>query len=218
MNLVELIEAYRDESQDAAEPYFCDDGRLIRFANEGQVEAARRAFLLADSTSDMCSVSYAANDAAVTLDPRILGVREASINGDRLSLKTAEEMACTWPNWRDDTLRGQPTRLIRGLDTGKLHLYPRPAASGVIQLSVYRLPLTKMSDEGDVPELREEWHQGLVNWMLHRAYGRRDADNFDATLSAEALMRFEAEFGKSHGARNEEWSRSASVSTPPPIA
>lgn len=218
MDLGELICTYRDEADDKAEPYFCSDERLTRYANEAQVEAARRAFLLADSSSSMCTVSYAAEDATITLDPLIIGVRSARIGGDPLGLVTAEHQACHWPAWQTDTLRAQPQRLVRGLDTGKLHLYPRPAIGGTISLSVFRLPLKKMVSLNSKPEIREEWHQGLVNWMLHRAFGRRDADRFDPALSAEALARFEAEFGKSHGARNEHWSRDAAVSSPPPIA
>lgn len=218
MTLEDLIAAYRDESADRAEPPFCSDERLTRFANEGQVEACRRAFLLADSTSAMCSVAYAANDATISLDPLILEVRAASIGTEDLRPRTAEEMGCTWPNWRTDTLRNVPQFLIRGLDTGKLHLYPRPAAVGTIQLEVYRLPLQPMANDADEPEIRPEWHQGLVDWMLYRAYSRRDADQLDPTLAAEALQRFEAEFGKRTGARNEQWSRTGNVSNPAPIA
>lgn len=218
MNLGELIEAYRDEADDKEKPYFCSDARLIRYANEGQDEAARRAFLLADSTSELCTIAYAAEAQTVALDPRILEVRDAWIGGERVSVVTRDEMACYWPGWRDDSVRARPVRLITGVDTNKLHLYPRPATSGSIRLEVYRMPLCPMRDLKDCPEIRREAHPRLVDWMLHRAFGRRDADRFDPTLSAEALARFEAEFGKGHGLRNEEWSRSGSVSSPAPIA
>lgn len=218
MNLSELICAYRDEADDLAEPYFCSDERLTRFANEAQTEAARRAFLLADSSSALCSVSYAAEAAFITLDPLILSVRSARIGTEPVALVTAEDMACYWPTWQSDTLRAQPQRLVRGLDTGKLQLYPRPATGGTLSLSVYRLPLKPMVAETSKPELREEWHRGLVNWMLYRAYSRHDADAHAPNLAAEALARFEAEFGRGPGARNEEWSRSAAVSLPGPLA
>lgn len=218
MNLGDLIEAYRDEAHDHATPPFCSDDELVRYANEGQVEAARRAFLLTDSTSPMCTVAYAANDATVALDPRIIEVREAFIGTEPVCLVSGKQMARFMPAWRMDTLRGQPTRLIYGVDTGKLHLHPRPAASGSIALTVYRLPLVALDDDSDEPEIRAEWHQGIVNWMLYRAYSRRDSDRYEPTLAAESLARFEEEFGKKHGARNEEWSRSGDVSSPPPIA
>lgn len=218
MNLGDLIEAYRDEAHDHATPPFCSDEQLTRYANEAQVEAARRAFLLADSTSPLCSVSYAADDATISLDSRIIEIRGARIGTEPLALVSGDEMACFLPAWRTDALRGQPSRLIYGVDTGKLHLYPRPATSGTVSLAVYRLPLAALVNETDKPELRAEWHQGLVYWMLYRAYSRRDADRFDPTLAADSLARFEEEFGKKHGARNEEWSRTGSVSVPPPIA
>lgn len=218
MNLRELIDAYRDESDDSATPPMCSDERLTRFANEGQVEACRRALVLTDSTSALCSISYAADDATITLDPRIIEVRSASIGNEDMRLRTVEEMGCTWSNWRTDTLRNVPSFLIRGLDTGKLHLYPRPATSGTIQLAVYRLPLVALVNDDDVPELRLEWHQSLVDWMLYRAYSRRDSEQLDPRIAAEALLRFEAEFGTRTGARNEDWSRNSSAANPPPLA
>ncbi|RST54108.1 DUF6682 family protein [Variovorax sp. DXTD-1] len=218
MTLEELIAAYRDEADDHADPPFCSDSQLVRFANEGQIEAARRAFVLADSTSAMCTIGYAANDETITLDPRILQVRSASIGNEEVRLSTVEQVGCTWPYWRTDTARNVPLYLIRGLDTGKLHLYPRPAVSGTIQLAVYRLPLTTLENDSDEPELRPEWHQSLVDWMLYRAYSRRDSEQIAPQLSAEALARFEAEFGRRTGARNENWSRNGSVAHPAPLA
>jgi len=218
MNLQELIAAYRDESDDNEVPPLCTDERLTRFANEGQVEACRRALVLTDSTSALCTISYAADDATITLDPRILEVRSASIGNEEVRLRTVEQVSCSWPNWRTDTLRNVPSFLVRGLDSGKLHLYPRPAASGAIQLAVFRLPLMPLVNDEDVPELRLEWHQSLVDWMLYRAYSRRDSEQLDPKIAGEALARFEAEFGTRTGARNEDWSRNSSVSSPPPIA
>ncbi|MNY04584.1 hypothetical protein D3C86_1372660 [compost metagenome] len=145
-------------------------------------------------------------------------MRSARIGSEPLGLPTVEQMACDWPSWQVDTLRDQPSRLVRGLDTGKLHLYPRPSAAGTINLAVVRLPVMPMEGGSDTPELRDESHSGIVDWMLYRAYSRRDGDQHDPRLAAEALARFEAEFGRRTGARNEEWSRSGSVSTPPPLA
>ncbi|MFM9922748.1 DUF6682 family protein [Variovorax sp. H27-G14] len=218
MNLQELIAAYRDESDDNAVPPLCTDERLTRFANEGQVEACRRALVLTDSTSALCTISYAAGDATITIDPRILEVRSASIGSEEMMLRTVEQVGCAWPSWRTDTLRNVPSVLIRGLDSGKLHLYPRPAVGGTIQLAVYRLPLAPLVDDEDVPELRLEWHQSLVDWMLYRAYSRRDSEQLDPKIAGEALARFEAEFGTRTGARNEDWSRNGSVANSPPLA
>ena len=226
MNLGELIEAFRDESDDKARDLngsrndvFATDDTLIRFANEAQVEACRRAFLLGDSTSPMCTITYAANDASVPLDGKILEIRwAADPSGQQLSILKPGGCIHPPPGWQHDPLRAAPQSLILGIDTGRAHLYPRPKDAGTLHLTVYRLPLERMAVDDDVPEIRDEWHRGLVDWMLYRAYSRRDGDRHDPRLAAEALARFEAEFGRGHGARNEEWSRNAPVHSLPPIA
>jgi len=87
-----------------------------------------------------------------------------------------------------------------------------------IKLTVQRLPLRPMRDGNDKPEIRQELHPALVNWMLYRVYGRTDSDIFDPSKAAVALANFESEFGRKASGRNEEWVRSGHVSIPGPIA
>jgi hypothetical protein len=46
------------------------------------------------------------------------------------------------------------------------------------------------------PELDEQYHQGLVDWMLHRAYSKQDSETLDLGKAKEHLARFEKRFGE----------------------
>lgn len=219
MTLSELITLYRAQAQDTAEPYFCSDELLTIYANEGQDEACRRGQLLRDAASTLCTVAYAQDAESVALDYRVWNVLQAFVNGQQVDVVGADEMAAFMPNWTAQTSSAkQPTRVVTGVTNGRLHLWPIPSQAGQIKLHVLRLPLNRMSNVNDRPEIRQEAHPALVEWMLYRAYSRQDADLGDPTKAATALRKFVAEFGEKHGARNEQWMRDRDTHAPGPIA
>lgn len=218
MTLEDLIVMYRAQAFDNAEPYLCSDELLTIYANEAQDEACRRGELLRSSSASFCTIAFAADDEAVVLDPRIVRIKSARINGSTASLIPLDVMEAVNPEWMSDTSRGVPTALIEGVDTGMLHLWPRPAASGSIRLTVQRLPLEKMANDPDEPEIRSELHPQLVDWMLYRAHSREDQEIFNEQKAAKALARFEAEFGRKASGRNEAWSRYGESMNASPIA
>lgn len=219
MTLTELIALYRMQSQDAAEPYLCSDELLTIYANEGQEEACRRGQLLRDAASSLCTVPYAQGAESVALDRRVCTVLQAFVNGQKVDVVGADEMAAFMPNWSAQSSSAkQPSRLVAGVSTGRLHLWPVPGEAGQIKLHILRLPLKRLLVGGDQPEIRPESHPALVEWMLYRAYSRQDADLGDPAKVGIALRKFVAEFGEKHGARNEQWMRDRDMHAPGPIA
>lgn len=218
MNLEELIVLYRVESKDEADPQFCSDKLLALYATEGQEEACRRGDLLRDSSSSMCTLAIAPDAETAALDPRIVRILRARIDGQDVSVVSGEVMDGIFPAWQDDTNRSRPTHLVQGMTSGALHLWPRPKDVGTIRLTVQRLPLKPLRFDNDKPEIRPELHHGIVDWMLYRAYSIQDSDLQDATKAAQALGRFEAEFGRKTSGRNEAWMRNGQGSNPGPIA
>ena len=219
MTLEELIALYRVQSMDVEVPYFCSDELLTMYANEGQEEACRRGQLLRDASSPMCTVSYAQDAETVALDQRVWQVLQAFANGQQVDVVGADEMAAFMPNWTAQASSAkQPTRVVTGVTAGRLHLWPIPSEAGQIKLHVLRLPLKRMANDNVRPEIRQEAHPALVEWMLYRAYSRQDADLGDPTKAATALRKFVAEFGEKHGARNEQWMRDRDTHAPGPIA
>ncbi len=218
MNLGEMIDEYRDEAHDHAMPPFMSDARLARIATQGQNEACRRGNLLTDSTSDFCTLDVTSGDPMIELNPLIIDVTRVRLSSTALPLSIAQtkQMDEEEPGWEDHF--GTPTHYIPDYQTGYLRLYPIPLEADVARITVTRLPLNDLVDDGDEPEIRLETHPALVQWMLHKAYANQDTDLVDPKKSAAALIEFEKEFGKKKSARNEAWQRERNTISATPIA
>lgn len=218
MNLQEMIQLYRAQADDGQPDPLCRDPILTIYANEAQEEACRRAQLLRDSTSPMCKVAFAAGAESVALAPQVVQVLRAFVAGQAVEVLNVEEMDCAMPGWQFQERQDVPQRLITGMTTGRLHLWPTPAADGEIRLTVHRLPLKPLRCDIDKPEIRPELHKALVEWMLYRAYSTQDTELYNDAKAAVCLRRFEEEFGRKASGRNEEWVRSREVAVPGPLA
>lgn len=218
MNVAGLIGLYRFESGDDAQPPFVTDERLIALAVEAEEEACRRAELLRDSTSAMCSVAVTADNAVVTIDPRIIDVRRARLASDTFPLGTltVDEMDEAHPGWEDET--GTPRAVVTGYQTNALRLWPVPTANDTLRLTVTRLPLTDVNAVDDTPEIPAPYHRKLAQWLLYRVYSVQDSELFDAQKADKCLAAFEREFGKEQSARNEQWRRERIQISATPIA
>lgn len=213
MTLAELIAAYRTESFDTAKPPFVPDELAAMYANEAQTEAVRRSVPLRDSS---LTASVAANEPVVPLDKKVLRIIRARLQSQARPLEflTIYELDRGTSAW--ETMTGIPRVLVTDYQNGAVRLWPKPVRDEELLLTVERLPV-KMETDTDEPEIREEHHRSLVNWMLYRAYSRQDADMFDPNKAAIALKQFESEFGARVSARNEEWMRQRHVTDAAPL-
>lgn len=218
MNLEEIRSLYRTRAQDKYEPYFCDDETLTLYINEAQDEACRRGKLLLQSSGAMCQIAYAAGAEVVPLDRKIIQITRSHVDGCATTIVPVEVMDANHPNWQFDTVRDKPRVLISGMSTNALHLWPIPNLDGEVRLTVQRLPLKALMGDADKPEIREEAHPALVEWVLYRVYGTQDADLYDPNKSEQALSKFEAEFGPKSSLRNENWVRAGAGALPAPLA
>jgi hypothetical protein len=207
MNLRDLTALFRNEVDDATEPFLWSDEEAIDFANDAEGEACRRARLLVDSsTAEICVVEVlAAGGGLVTLDPRIMFVRRARIEGARpLARMNMQDMETDNPYWQNAPA-GTPRMFITDYQTGKLLLWPAPDEDDVLLLTVVRTPLEDMNDDEDSPEIAPRFHRSLRYWMMFRAYSKQDSQANDPKKSADALALFEQEFGKKSSAIDETW-------------
>lgn len=218
MTLQELIALYRAEVLDMTEPYFSSDELLTIYANEAQDEACRRGKLLVDSDDAMCVIPYLSGSASVPLDSRIVNIERARIGGWMIATVDVKQMDAGVPYWQESEGRGVPTRLVLGLTNDRAYFWPRPADDGVLRLTVQRLALQRMASMSDQPEIRQEAHPALVEWMKYRTYTRQDSELFNQQQATVALGNFEAEFGRKASVRNEEWVRCGVGLMPGPIA
>lgn len=217
MTLEDMIALYRAQAMDIADPPFCSDELLTLYANEGQDEACRRGQLIRDASSPMCTVAYAAGDESVAVDARIVQVLRAFVDGYPVDVIGSEQMDVFMPGWHASASAARPSKLVAGLSVGALHLWPTPSQAGQVKLHVLRMPIKKLANDGDKPEIRPELHPALVDWMLYRAYSRDDSDLHNDSKAAIALARFEAEFGRKTSGRNEAWVRNGAGVLPGPI-
>lgn len=199
MNLGELIARARQLSDDNVSPplnldALNSDEEFTQWAAEAEAEAADRASLLYDDTSRFCSIALVAGRTSYRMDERILRISSAVLvpaGGGRerpLRLTGVDNM----PPGHGP---GRVCSVAHMKNT--LRAWPAPSAQqlGTIRLGVYRLPLFPLEGPADEPEIPLEHHEGLVDWMLYRAFSPKDNESGDPRRAADALALFEANFG-----------------------
>lgn len=206
MTLEELIDELRERVGDTGTPPLCTDARATRFANEAEREAARRARLLIDSSSEpCCRIDIEAGEATYSLHPSVIAVRRVRLEGyepflQRTSRRDLDQLGSSWLS---ET--GEVMAYVPDMDTGKIRFYKAPTEAAVAWLQVVRLPLEEMAQDGDEPEVHARFHEGLVSWMEYRYYSMRDEDARDPAKANAALAEFEREFGPKLSALEEQW-------------
>ena len=207
MNLAKLIQLAREATQDLAEPYIWTDAEWAEFADDAELEAARRAHLLVDASSPAARAVVTASDPVVKLDPRVLFIRRARLASASVPLamrvaRRMDEEVAGWETAKPST----PSVLIPDWETGAVRLYPPPTQDDELILTVVREPLAAM--DGDLarePEILPRYHRSLIEWMKYRAYSKPDTQSFDPKAAEKAEAKFAAEFGEKSGAINEHW-------------
>jgi len=213
MTLQELIDELRERVGDETIPPLVSDARLTKYANEAEREACRRARLIVDATTAACcQITLEEGTATYDLHAKVLFVRSARVDGDNatfLQRLHAKDLNKGGPEWLSEA--GETVGWVLGMDTQKFRPYRIPGAAedgNVVHLTVVREPLQDMADaEADSPEIHGRWHMGLVDWMEYRYYSTRDEQIKDDKLAAEALARFELQFGPAPSAAEEAWAQ-----------
>lgn len=221
MTLQDLISVYRYEADDRKTPYLLSDVELKEFANDAQNEACRRARMLLDSTTtSVCRLTFTAGGSPVLqLDPRVIHVRRVGWTGRSLALqpRLTSQMDLDFPGWDTHATQQEPSVYVSDVAPQAIRIYPTPAVSGTVGLSVYRLPLDPMGELDDVPEIPEYAHRALLQWVLFRSYSKHDVDVFDSAKAGTAYKLFVQEFGEAQSARNLAWMHQEMQSLPDPL-
>lgn len=214
MTLAQLIASFREVADDVGTPPLWSDTGLAFWANEAQHEAARRARLFLDgSTEATCKIDVTAGTAVYAVDPRVIFVRRVKLDSLTIPLTkiNLRDMDTVYPGWESaaDSTPGH------WMPTGdhEITLYPPPIANDVLRLQVIREPLEDMAlaivspaTPAVDPEIPSRMQFRLVDWMLYRALMVRDKEEkYDPASAKEYLASFEAEFGKPSSAIDETW-------------
>lgn len=201
MKVAEFIEAFRDTVADREVPPFWSDTQIVRYLNEAVQEACERAKLIEDRlTPAVCTVTLAPDVSTYQLHPSVFEIKRATLRGRPLDETSIEELDDECPGW--ENWKGSPRLFIfeqaSGVRPASIRLVRIPTQADTLALTVYRgalKPLSADMDQGR-PEIPERFHDRLMDWVLHRAYLKQDADTFDPNKAAESLGLFIQSFGE----------------------
>jgi hypothetical protein len=209
----ELIAQFRSDADDRAEPYLAINTDVLTWLDEGQEEACIRAKLIYEaSNTKVCSIAVVAGVSVYPVHAAVLDIMKATFTATGstscvdLILTDRIELDRIKNGWR--RVEEAPKYLVQ--DDTKVQFGCIPNVSGTLSIECYRLPLAKIED-ADKPEISRAHHRHLVQWALHRAFSRPDAELFDPARSEKAFMAFERMFGKHPDANLR---RSYSANTP----
>lgn len=212
--LARLIAATRRHIDDSTLQPRVSDTDIADDLNEAESEAAVRAKLIRDDTTDSITLLQFLTDAhTVTLDASIFEVARVinSDTGDEI-LPVTEEQLYVRGRWQSEEGNTPEGYLIKLLPNEQLQFRLFPIYTGTdpinIRLEVFRTPLLPMEDEDDEPEIGAVNHMALIFWAAWRAWTVRDPDIESPADADRALAAFEGFFGQRDTAQQRRLKRS----------
>lgn len=189
MNLRQLIDRGRSESKDLRTPFKWKDSEWVAYFNEAAEEAAIRARLIED---DQIEIDVSANDAYADYPEYVWSIQRVYLGGRKMILTDRATIdASEIDGWEEKT--GVPQYCYEV--GGRLRFHPVPTEAGTARMVAFCTPKRPMVNDGDEPGLRARIHSQLLDWALHLAYSKKDADTFDAGLASIHENAFEKTFG-----------------------
>lgn len=119
----------------------------------------------------------------------ILEIEEVKWKG--VPWKLAKSSVSKWqinPYW--EKVCAYPTEYCTDYSTGYIALNYRSTASDTLLMIVKRMPLTPLSSNTDVPELRVNYHDYFINGILEQMYSKQDAEAIDLKKAADYKTSF----------------------------
>jgi hypothetical protein len=215
----ELLELFRLELDDVAEPYLWSDTEFYVYLNEAQEMFVRQIGGIADRRSSLTKISYKTGDQFRKFDPRILRIKGAFDETNRiLTIRNLDnfesgfledDYGSRFQSSLDDTKTGSLRYLITDTESNEIQLYPLPDHDGFIRLYVYRLPENTISGASSELEIPSHQHLCLLNWVKYKALLKNDAETFDKSQAAEFRVAFtqDVEYAKREKSSREDRKR-----------
>lgn len=187
----ELLAVFRNETTDTVMPYLWSDPEFYGYLDDAQKQFCKKTDGIPDATSAFLTLAVTADSAAyLALDPSILKIRSVTRTdtGRSVGLVNYEDLAASGRYYNGQT--GPLDALVTGEERHKCRPYPVTNETLSLKLLVFRLPLVKIEEPDQTPEIDEDYHLGLLHWCKHRAYGKPDTD----TYNPKAAASFENQF------------------------
>ena len=191
--------------------------KFCRYADEAQDEVARRIGGILDHGAVSVAATHitvTAGTQTYTYDKRILKIERMKF----VETDTDDEYIVTkkTPVWMDDhhpqwDLEGNASGqgiveyFVDYVNERKFRLWRVPAVAGILHLTAFRRPVTRLSWDlrNKLLEIPEEHQLDMVDWMLFRAYLKRDAETENPELASAHKGLFDERIGERPSARLE---------------
>jgi hypothetical protein len=200
MEVTELLDLFRLETDDLAEPYLWSDQEFITYLNDAQDTLVRRTGGLSDSSSPITKITFKTNDVLIKYDERILRIKSAKDDQNRrITVRNIDnfeqDMSDDYGNMTnaglDDGRTGPVRYLITDVEEDKIRLYPLPEADGFLHLYVSRRPYHEITNIDSPLEIKGQHHLALLYWVKYKAYLKQDVETFDQAKATEMRAFFE---------------------------
>jgi hypothetical protein len=200
MDSTALLELFRSDVRDQADPPLWSDVEVFSYMDDAQKMFCRLQGGIADASSAITRLTVPAGTVFVALSPRILKVREAHLDDGRgLELLNFEDLQTRGSGddygfrsvgYTLDMSTGPVRAMVLGIEANRARLLRIPETQTTISLIVYRMPLETIEEADQPLEIDEQHHRHLLLWMKHLAHLKQDAETYDRGRSEQ----FRAEF------------------------
>ncbi len=205
MTVKEMIAALRDILGDEDLAYRYQDSALLRYLNDAEDQACRRAYLIMDAnTASICAFSVSVSVASYLFHSKILQVKRFAIDSTTVPITQMTRDRMDEQNVGWVSLTGLPEVYIHEANNETI-VCPIPQSATMARLIVTRLPLAAFSNgAAETPEVKPQYHNDLLLWALSRAYERMAVTNPRSYQIAQNYeSRFTARFGPLPSAKTE---------------
>jgi hypothetical protein len=195
----DLLNLFRLEVDDTAEPYFLQDPEFYNYLDEAQDLHVRLIGGIADRRSSLTKITYKIGDQFKKYDERILRIKGAFDEDNRvIAIRNLDNFETSYleddyglqiRESLDDGRTGDIRYLITDVEHDEIQFYPIPDAAGWIRLYVYRRPLEDVTCDSEL-EIPSYYHINLLNWVKYKYHMIQDSEIFDGTKAIEFRQAF----------------------------
>ena len=192
MNSSELLSLFRSEMVDEVEPFLWSDENIFGYEDDAQKMFCRNTDGIADATTvAVTKIDVVPDNSWLNLHASILKIRKVTRSDTGLTVELLNQEDMDLRNMHFDSTKGPVKALITGMEGHKIRVWPISSETISLLLTVFRLPLNKITDDGDQTfEVDEEHHRHLLMWCKHLAYMKQDAETFDKSKAKDFEERF----------------------------
>lgn len=188
MDSTELLNHFRLQVMDDVTPYLWSVPECLTYMNEAQLMFCRLTDGISDATTPaVCAVPVTTGEIFSDVHPSIKHFRLATLasTGYELQIRNHTDIH-KWTNQQ-----GTVSKMIIGMQPGKVRWDYTPRFDDEVNLLVFRLPLEDITDTDQEIEIDPKHHVSLVLWMKYLAYAKQDSQTYDPQTSEKSKAEFE---------------------------